>query len=269
MSNYIDPAWNEAFAQSGYSDFDSWWDAEENLVEKGNFRGADANSSWSHVSRIKLSNGKTVYLKRQQNHYPNNTLLKMQRKTTFEIEWQNYQALKNAGVPTLKFIYFAHRKVNGNRQSILVSEDLEGMTPIGELVKYYESHQWPPRPQRLAILSAILKVVKAMHAAGMIHNALYKRHIYLNIPIVNGTPIMPAIPENPESYHACLIDLERTKSPGKNSPKLIHNDLEKMFRRIPEWPLRDCLWFLKQYLGISKLTPEAKNIARKIASTRK
>jgi hypothetical protein len=42
-----------------------------------------------------------------------------------------------------------------------------------------------------------------------------------------------------------------------------------MYRRIPEWPARDCLWFLKQYLGIDKLTPESKTIARKIAATRR
>ena len=252
MSNttYTDQNWKDAFTQSGYSDFDSWWNAETDLVEEGNFRGTDADSSWSHVSRIHLANGKTVYLKR--------------RKTTFEIEWKNYQALQQAGVPTLKFIYFAHRKLDGNRQSILVSDELQGMSSINELVKNFNDHGWPPRPQRLAILAAIVTIIRKMHDAGIIHNALYSRHIYLNIPVSPDAPcIVPA------DVHACLIDLERTKFPGKNSPKLIKNDLEKMYRRIRDWPARDCLWFLKQYLGIDKLTPEAKAIVRQIAPTRK
>ena len=101
-----------------------------------------------------------------------------------------------------------------------------------------------------------------MHTAGMIHNALYGRHIYLNVSMDDGHP------QTPDTYEACLIDLERTKFPGKNSPKLITNDLGKMYRRIPEWPARDCLWFLKKYLGIEKLTPETKRIAREFASTR-
>jgi len=262
LEPFTDPAWKNVFTQSGYSDFDSWWTAEANLVEEGNFRGADAHSSWSHVSRIEPANGKTVYLKRQQNHYPNNSLLKALKKTTFEIEWHNYLALKKAGVPTLKFIYFFHRKIKGDRQSILVSEELQGMSPINDLIHHFNQHGWPTRKQRLAIVGSIVKIIRKMHDAGIIHNALYGRHIYLNISVPAEGPCII-----PDDIRACLIDLERAKFPGKNSPKLIKNDLEKMYRRVL-WPTRDCLWFLKQYLGISKLTPEAKKIARQIAITR-
>jgi len=62
-----------------------------------------------------------------------------------------------------------------------------------------------------------------------------------------------------KSVHACLIDLERAKFPGKDSPKFIKNDLKKMYRRIHKWPARDCLWFLKQYMGIKKLTPRSQH----------
>lgn len=260
--SFIDPEWKPHFIQAGYGHFDDWWSAEKNLVESGNFRGPDADSSWSHVSRIALPCGRIVYLKRQQNHYPNNSLLKLLRTPTFEIEWKNYQAYKKAEVPTLNIVYFASRKHDGNRQCIIVSEELQGMTPIYDLMKSFDQHGWPKQAQRFAILGAIVKVIRRLHDAGMIHNALYDRHIYLNIPIENGRAVIP------EQIQACLIDLERTKFPGKKSPKLISHDLEKMFRRI-QWPARDCLWFLKQYLGIKRLTPEAKNIARKIAVTRK
>lgn len=262
-TTYTSPDWQAALGEAGYKDFDDWWNAEKNLVEEGNFRGADDNASWSHVSKIELEDGRAIYLKRQQNHFPNNTLLKFRRIPTFEIEWQNYQRLKEAGIPTLNIIHFASRKVDGNRQCLVVSEELKGMTPIAELIECFEKSAWPERKQRLAILGAIEKVVRKMHDAGIIHNALYGRHIYLNIPIVDGTPIIP------EELHVCLIDLERTKFPGVNSPKLITNDLEKMYRRIHQWPARDCLWFLKKYLGMKKLTPEAKKIARQIAGTRK
>lgn len=262
QNDFTDPAWATRLQEAGYLDFDSWFCAEGDLVEEGNFRGCDNNSSWSHVSRIVLPTGETIYLKRQQNHYSNNILLKLLRILTFQLEWKNYRALKDAGIPTLNIIHFANRKHNGNRQCIIVSEELQGMTPIGDLIDWYNENQWPSRTQRLAMLAAIVKVIRKMHDAGIIHNALYNRHIYLNIPLQDGVPVMP------DHFEACLIDLERAKSPGPNSPKLITHDLEKMFRRI-NWPARDCLWFLKQYLGIDRLTPEAKVIARKIAATRK
>ena len=77
MSNttFTDPDWSEIFARAGYHNFEDWWNAEEKLVEPGNFRGSDDSSSWSHVSRIELSDDRVVYLKRQQNHYPNNLRL--------------------------------------------------------------------------------------------------------------------------------------------------------------------------------------------------
>jgi hypothetical protein len=262
-TSFTDPDWQDSLANAGYTHFDSWWNAEQNLVEVGNFRGPDANTSWSHVSRIELPDGRTVFLKRQQNHFPNNLILKARKIPTFEIEWNNYQKLKAAGVPTLNIVHFASRKVNRDKQCIVVSEELKDMSPMDALVKWFESNTWPSRQERLAMLGAIVKVIKTMHSSGLIHNALYGRHIYLNIPFIDGAPVLP------DNYRVCLIDLERTKSPGKNSTKLIKNDLEKMYRRIPEWPARDCLWFLKQYLGIDKLTPEAKTIAREIATTRK
>lgn len=262
-TSFTSPEWQADLIASGYTDFDSWWNAEKKLVEEGNFRGTDDSSSWSHVSRIQLKDGRVVYLKRQQNHFPNNTLLKLRKIPTFEIEWQNYQRLQEAGIPTLNIIHFASRKQEGNRQCMVVSEELKGMTPVDEIIRGFEAHGWPPRRTRLAMLTALEKVIRKMHNAGIIHNALYARHIYFNIQIDDGIPVIP------DDLHVCLIDLERTKFPGVNSPKLITNDLEKMYRRILQWPARDCLWFLKKYLGINKLTPEAKTIARKIAATRK
>lgn len=262
QNDFTDPAWLTRFQAAGYPNFDSWWCAEGALVEEGNFRGCDDNSSWSHVSRVTLPTGETIYLKRQQNHYPNNTLLKLFRTLTFQLEWKNYQALQEARIPTLNIIHFANRKHNGNRQCIIVSEELKGMTPIGDLIDWYNKNQWPPRSQRLAMLTPIVKMIRKMHDAGIIHNSLYSRHIYLNIPIHQDSPVVP------DHFQACLIDLERAKFPGANSSKLITHDLEKMFRRI-DWPAKDCLWFLKQYLGIDRLTPQAKIITRKIAATRK
>ena len=261
---FTDPDWKAVLEQAGYSDFDSWWAAEGELVELGNFRGKDDNTSWSHVCRIHLDDGRVIYLKRQQNHYPNNLILKLRKVPTFELEWRNYQRLQSAGIPTMKIVYFASRKHRGNQQCIVASEALTGMCDIDKLARWYEQHGWPPRAQRLAILDSVHQVIKKMHQAGMIHNALYGRHVYLNIPFVDGAPA--PVPEQLQTH---LIDLERTKYPGPQSRKLIYNDLKTMFRYLPEWPARDCLWFLKKYLGIDKLTPEAKKIVRDLVPTRK
>ena len=114
-AEYIDPQWEKRFQQSGHTSFEDWWNAEGDLVGKVNFRGADKNASWSHVSRLNLNDGSTVYLKRQQNHFPTNLILKLRRTLTFEIEWNNYQKLIDASIPTLKIIYFSSRKIGKNK----------------------------------------------------------------------------------------------------------------------------------------------------------
>lgn len=257
---FTDPDWKNTFSEAGYTDFDSLWNVEGELVEEGNFRGKDDNTFWSHVSRVNLPNGKMIYIKRQQNHFPNNLILKLRKLLTFEIEWKNYQRLQAAGVPTMKIIHFDKRKQNGNRQCILVSEELKDMTPMGDLIKWFNEHGWPARKQRLAMLDAIVKTVHQMHSHGMIHNALYGRHIYINVPFVDGTPVFQ------DSYHTCLIDLERTKYPGPKSAKRFSKDLQQMYNKANGWPMRDRIWFLKRYLQIDQLTPEAKTIAREIST---
>jgi len=260
QQSFTDPQWQAIFQSAGYTDFDSWWNAEGSLVEEGNFRGKDQNISWSHVSRIQLSDGRTVYLKRQQNHYPNNLLLKyIRRLTTFEIEWKNYQRFQKAGIPSMNIVYFGHRKHNGNRQSIIVSEELKGMTALDELIYWFEKNHWPTREQRHAIVKNVAKTIKKLHNAGIIHNALYGRHLYINlVPNDDGTITIP------KSIQSCFIDLERAKYPGANSPKCVDRDLKTLHSKTKAWPAKDKFLFLKTYLGIDKPTAQDKTQIKQI-----
>ncbi|MGJ8672286.1 lipopolysaccharide kinase InaA family protein [Rubritalea sp.] len=261
--SFTDPQWVSIFEQAGYPDFDSWWQAEGELVEEGNFRGKDKTVSWSNVHRITLNSGEIVYLKRQQNHFPTNTLLRLLKIPTFAIEWRNYQKLQSAGIPTMRILQFANRKHEGDRQCLIVSKNLTGMSELNNLVEWYDQHGWPPRAQRRAILRSILDLVKKAHQAGIIHNALYGRHIYLNIPFVDGTPVIPT------EINSCFIDLERAKYPGKRSIKFISRDLKVLYWNSLKWSNSDIMWFFKQYLGITKLTPDAKQKAKLIIGSPK
>ena len=41
QNDFTDPAWATRLQEAGYLDFDSWFCAERDLVEEGNFRGCD------------------------------------------------------------------------------------------------------------------------------------------------------------------------------------------------------------------------------------
>lgn len=257
-TSFTSPKWEKKFAQAGFTDFDSWWDADGHLVEEGNFSGWNKTISWSHVSRIQLPDGTTLYLKRQQNHRPGNALKRLSGYLTFELEWENFQLLQSAHVPCVQFIHFAQRSQGGKKQCILVSEELHGMISLEELIAQFNMEGWPCRRVRYAILSGILKSVRQLHDAGILHNALKTRHLFINTPIIDGVASIP------DEIKTCFIDLERAKYVGPNASKLIFKDLKILGRKAKSWPHRDLLWFFKEYLNIKKLTPDAKKTVRKL-----
>lgn len=257
-TTFTDTKWKPIFQRANFTDFESWWKAEGDLVEKGSFWGRDKSKSWSCVTRLHLDDGITLYLKRQQNQRPGNAIKKILGYLTFEVEWENYQRLKSLNIPSVRYIHFDKRTQDGNRQCLLVSEDLQGMIPLKELIKHYKSHGWPPREVRYAILLAILDPIRKLHDAGMIHNALRTKHVFINIPITEKNA------EIPEKIKTCFIDLERAKHVGTKSSKLIYKDLATLAHRTKSWPRRDLLWFFKQYINATKLTNTQKVTVKRL-----
>ena len=259
-TTHLDPDWKKPFAEAGFTDFDSLWNTDATLVEAGNYWGNNKNKSWSEVSQLQLPNSQKIYLKRQQNHRPGNAIKWFLGYLTFELEWKNAQTLESLNIPCLHFIYFASRKQGRDKQCILVSKSLDGMISLHELNSYYKTHGYPPRKVRYSILSAILKSVRQLHDAHLIHNALKTKHLFINIPLIDGSPAIP------EHIQTCFIDLERMKPINPQSLQFIYKDLQTLARKARGWPQKDFIWFLKKYLNIKKLTPEAKSIIRKMRS---
>jgi len=123
----------------------------------------------------------------------------------------------------------------------------------------FKRNQWPNRVDRHRMITAMALTVKKLHDAGIIHNALYGRHLYINvIPHDDGTVTIP------DELQCCFIDLERAKYPGVHSPKMVSRDLRVMNKNSTEWPSRDKILFIKTYLGIDHLSPKAKEIIHQL-----
>jgi len=251
-STFTDSEWKNKLSAANLTDFNSWWNTDADFVEEGNFWGKDNEKYWSHVTKLKLPSGEKIYLKRQQNHYPGNLMHRLQGRLTFQQEWKNYQKLQAAGVPTMHVVHFSYRKHNGNKQCIFATAELKGMISLQQLIEHFRTSEYPPEQTRMQILSAVLKTVKSLHDIGMIHNALKTKHMFINIPIVDGEAVIPS------EIKTCFIDLERAKPVGEHSDKYITKDLKILFKSWYDWPNRDFIWFIKSYLGVDQLTPAAK-----------
>lgn len=258
--NYVNPDWEDILVSMGIVSFDDWWnqgDGTAKSVDPVN-RKSDDPSAWSKVSALKTPCGRTLFLKRQENFYPNNTIHKWRKQLTFEREYLNYQKIRKADVPTYELVAFHSRKQGGNRQAVYVCEGLEGFTSLMDLIEVWNRNGYPKTSQRKKMLDVLVDTVLHMHRNGILHNALSPRHMFFNIP--NDDPY--AFPEKMEIR---LIDFEGVKVLKKGSDKAIHRDLFSLNRRCTGWPVGDRIRALRQYLGVSRLDADAKKTVRTIA----
>jgi len=259
---YLNPDWQGILASMGIVSFDDWWNQADETVEPANTKPGNP-AAWSKVSVMKTPCGRTIYLKRQENFYPNNLIQRWCKELTFEREYRNYLKIRKAGVPTYDLVCFHSRRQNGKRQAIYVCEGLDGFSALTQLMPVWEREGWPDTTARARLIDVLVETLLHMHRCGILHNALSPRHVFFNIPA--GDPY--AFPENIKMR---LIDFERLKILKRGSDRAVQRDLFSLNRRCIGWPDRDRIRVLRKYLGIKKLDSSAKRAAREIAErTRK
>lgn len=255
---YLNNSWKSTLKTMGMNSFDDWWQLEAEAAEPPNKKAGNP-TAWSHVSVMAAPNGKTIFVKRQQNFYPNNILQKWRKELTYEREYVNYHKIIAAGVPTYDLVYFASRKQDGLRQAVYVAEGLDGLISLAHIDSHWRENGWPPKEDRRRILTQLLQTVRKMHQKGILHNALSPRHLFFNLSLDKPYEI-------PDNIEFRLIDFERLKELKPGSDAAINRDLFTMHRRCVGWPNSDRVWFLKKYLGIDKLDARAKKIIRRFIS---
>ena len=253
---YLNPDWKEILASMGIVSFDDWWNQANETVEPVN-RKAGKPKAWSKVSVLKTPCDRTIFLKRQENFYPNNLIQKWRKQLTFEREYRNYQKIRKADVPTYDLICFHSRNKDGNRQAVYACEGLDGFTELAELLGVWQRDGFPKRIERKKMVDTVVETVVHMHRAGILHNALGSRHLFFNI--AKDDPY-----HFPEKIELRLIDFERLKNLRSGSDQGIRRDLFSLNRRCVGWPDRDRIRVLKQYLGLKKLDENAKKTVREI-----
>lgn len=255
---YLNDSWKTTLDAMGLKSFDDWWTAEGERAEKANTVPGKPDT-WSHVTILKTPEGKSLFLKRQQDFHPNNIIQKWQKQLTFTREYESYQKIKSANVPTYDLICYDTRKHDGHHHAIYVAEGLDDYISLYDLINEWNTQGWPDRQARRKFLQPLVQTTRHMHQHGILHNALNPRHIYVNVPLDSPYDI-------PESPSFKLIDFEGVKAISPGSDKAITRDLFSLHRRSKLWPNNDRIWFLKKYLNIEKLDPKAKSLIRKITN---
>ncbi|MCR7482506.1 lipopolysaccharide kinase InaA family protein, partial [Pseudomonas aeruginosa] len=88
--------------------------------------------------------------------------------------------------------------------------------------------------RRRAILRAVGRLARQLHAAGQMHGCFYPKHVFLR----EGADGV---------FEACLIDLEKTRPIWFGRRDQV-KDLEPMLRRAPDWSEADVHEFISAYV---------------------
>ena len=227
MSVFIASADRPLLERHGLTSFQALWDMQLDAVDEPN----TGRGGWSSVYRLDLE-GQGFYLKRQSN-YLTYTLHRPLGEPSFSREFRNIRRYQKLGIPAMQAAFYGQRRVDGDRQAILMTRALDGWTDLYALLQ-----QWHELSvsTRTAILRACGKLAHTLHSAGQIHGCFYPKHIFLQS---GGT-----------AYQAQLIDLEKTR-PAIFGKRDLIRDLEPLLRRAHMWTDDERREMLGAYLHAS------------------
>ncbi|WDE96589.1 lipopolysaccharide kinase InaA family protein [Lentisphaera profundi] len=192
-----------------FTDFDSIWNMELPAVEEPNKRrgGWSGVYIYDHVD----TDGKTerFFVKRQENHYKKTLLNPLKGRLTFDLEYINIQKFQARQVPVVEAIFFEKRKFNGKDQAILITKNLEGYTPLDDLLRT------SPVSEHESLLKKSGELIRQMHDANLVHRCLHPKHLFLK--------------KTSNTYEGAFIDLEKVReaSFNKNSKR---DDLRRLLK---------------------------------------
>jgi len=243
LKSFINPDFEALLTRHGFTDFEGLWHLEAGWFEAPNKR----RGGWSGVSKCAWQTAQgdyvSVFLKRQENHNAKTWQHPIKGVPTFAREMENILEYQKHQIPTLTPVFFAHRRVQGKDQAMLVTESLEHYQSLEDWIQHWQQQAWPNKPQREQILTELARVLALLHEHQLQHNCLYPKHLFMQ-----WTPgACPSIK---------LIDLEKTRP--KATQKAMLRDLSSLYRHLGTRRIRDQISFLRHYLKLPRLNPEAK-----------
>jgi hypothetical protein len=133
----------------------------------------------------------------------------------------------------LQAVFFAQRRIAGERRALLVTRALEDWSSLEQLLPGW---QQLPEDQRGQIIVTCAELAGRLHVKRLWHGCFYPKHLFVR--------------RVSQQWQACLIDLEKTRGLWLGWRDQIR-DLEPFLRRVTVWSQDEQLRFLTAYLGAS------------------
>ncbi len=228
--------YQQIFAQHQLPDFEAIWAREITWFEPPNER----RGGWSGVGKLVLQtdNGQSlsIFVKKQQNHGRKSWLHPVFGEPTFRREFQNLVFLQKRDIGAPKVVYYAEKLAT--KQAILISENLADFVPLDTI-----NLTQLQLAQQKSLVKKIATEIKRFHDTGMVHRALYPKHIF----------VKNAESASDNTTEIAVIDLEKARF----SPLAWYRayfDLAAFLRHAIGWQDESKLLLIKSYLEKSDLS---------------
>lgn len=230
------------FSQHHLDDFASLWAREIDWFEPPNHR----RGGWSGVGQLMLTSDLrdlSVFVKKQQNHGRRTLRHPFNGEPTFRREFKRLVFLEQQQIKAPKVVFYAEEKIKKDTCAILATEALAGYEPLDIITKRWHSDEVVTRLQKSNLLKATAEMIRRFHEAGLVHRALYPKHIF-----VKNADAAPEV---------ALIDLEKSRF----SLLLLYRayfDLSALNRHAEYWSKSQRLRFFLSYMRSKRLTKPLK-----------
>lgn len=240
--------YQQIFAQHQLDGFKPLWDKKIDWFEEPNHR----RGGWSGVGQLLLRAGDDdldIFVKKQQNHGRRTLLHPFKGEPTFRREFKRLSFMEAHQIKAPKVVCYGEQRIDDKVCAILATETLLNFEPLDVVTQRWHTSKRQSRKQKKKLLSTIATELRYFHQTGLVHRALYPKHIFI---------------KNAESQpEVALIDLEKARF----SPFFLYRayfDLSALNRHAEYWTKTEKLFFFLQYFQESHLSKRLRLICYQI-----
>ena len=240
--------YQQIFAQHQLDGLEPLWHKQIAWFEEPNQR----RGGWSGVGQLILpsdSGELNVFVKKQQNHGRRTLLHPIKGEPTFRREFERFTFLAAQQIKAPKVVCYGEQKIDNQACAILATETLLGFEPLDVVTQRWFSVEQKTCLQKRQLLKAVALTVRAFHHSGLVHRALYPKHLF-----VKNAEIQPEV---------AFIDLEKARFSWLFLYRA-YFDLAALNRHAEYWSASDRLYFFLQYFQVPALNKRLRFIVRQI-----
>ncbi len=246
LADYLAPAFAAALETAGIDGFEALWRLDLPWLAAPQTRRGGA----CEVGLMQFPDGAHYIVKRQRGQLRRSGRHPLRGVPRAQHEFINLQRCRRFGVAVPEPVYFARRCRPDGVHTVLVTRALVGYGALNAALS---------GPGRRAVIQAVAQALARLHGAGMRHNSLYPKHVWVADALWDGAALAS------EQAGVYFIDWESGHRTWSRRRAMLR-DLDSLNRHSDGWRRTERLAFLHSYLGAAGALPVLRALWRTLST---